>query len=97
MIQIKQRDFAIRFVGRDEHVCDKCRADAERGFGKAEFEFVAERELISVHETAVGALLDPAVAVVARSEGGVVEGEVDCREWGEGERFDECEFGRVRS
>jgi hypothetical protein len=96
MIQIEQVDFTVRFVRGDEHVREECGADAECSFGEAELEFVAERELVGIHEAAVGTLVDPAVAVVACSKGGVVEGEVNCHEGAEGERFDEGEFGSVR-
>lgn len=64
-VVVHKGTFASRIAGVDKHVVQELRTGGERGFGKAEFELVAQGELVAVHEAAVCALGDPALAVVA--------------------------------
>lgn len=64
-VVIHESSFA-RWVARvDEHVVEERGAGGECGFREAELELVAKRYLVAIHESAVCALSDPSLTVVA--------------------------------
>ena len=65
-------------------------------FGEGVLHFCAQREALCVHEAAVGRLVQPADAVVARRERAVVQRQVECCEGVPRERGDVGEARRVR-
>lgn len=97
MIKQQQRRFAARMRRITQHVEEELWASAECCFREAEFELVAQRDLVCVHEArAVGGLLvDPACAVPAGCKGCVVDcGEEGCQ-GGAGEGGEKGEAGGV--